>query len=211
MQNKKYDSPESEDSRAVAQVEEDTMEQEDEDSVELYHGGMPCATCGSEDGAGCSDSMGLMGGCGMGVTVGSDSVSGNPIPAGSTAKNVRDDIPALLSEGEYVVPADVLNYHGLKFFESLRDEAKLGLMDMAFAGQIQSYNPDDTDEEVCVKCGGTGEVDGEPCLYCGFDTDVEESMVETSVETMDGEETTEEKQTKDLSYKPRVAVALLKK
>jgi hypothetical protein len=212
MQNKKYDSPESEDSRAVSQVEEDTIEQEDEDSVELYHGGMPCATCGSEDGAGCSDSMGLMGGCGMGVTVGSDPVSGNPIPAGSTAKNVRDDIPALLSEGEYVVPADVLNYHGLKFFESLRDEAKLGLMDMAFAGQIQSYNPEKEDEETHTMPDGT-EMEGATHEEYSEDedSDVDEAMVETSTETMDGEETTQEKQARDLSYKPTVKIALMRK
>ena len=38
-----------------------------------------------------------------------DPVSGNPIPNGSMAEEVRDDIPAQLSEGEYVVPADVLD------------------------------------------------------------------------------------------------------
>ena len=37
-----------------------------------------------------------------------DPVSGNEIPPGSMAKEVRDDIPAQLSEGEYVVPADVV-------------------------------------------------------------------------------------------------------
>ena len=37
-----------------------------------------------------------------------DPVSGNDIPAGSMAKEVRDDIPAQLSDGEYVVPADVM-------------------------------------------------------------------------------------------------------
>ena len=32
------------------------------------------------------------------------------------AKEVRDDIPAQLSEGEYVVPADVVQYYGVKGF-----------------------------------------------------------------------------------------------
>ena len=31
------------------------------------------------------------------------------------ATEVRDDIPAMLSEGEYVVPADVLRYYGVNF------------------------------------------------------------------------------------------------
>ena len=64
----------------------------------------------------------------FGDTRGVDPVSGNPIPIGSTAENVRDDIPAQLSEGEYVVPADVVNYWGLKLFEDLRAAAKIGFL-----------------------------------------------------------------------------------
>jgi len=65
-----------------------------------------------------------------------DPVSGNEVPPGSTAKEVRDDIPAQLSEGEYVVPADVVRYYGVKFFEDLRDAAKMGLQDMEARGRI---------------------------------------------------------------------------
>ena len=65
-----------------------------------------------------------------------DPVSGNEIPIGATAENVRDDIPAQLSEGEYVVPADVVNYYGVKFFEDLRSEAKEGFQEMAETGRI---------------------------------------------------------------------------
>ena len=43
-----------------------------------------------------------------------DPVSGNEIPKASTAEEVRDDIPARLSEGEFVLPADVVRYHGLE-------------------------------------------------------------------------------------------------
>ncbi len=63
-------------------------------------------------------------------------MSGNEIPIGATAENVRDDIPAQLSEGEYVVPADVVNYYGVKFFEDLRSEAKEGFQEMAETGRI---------------------------------------------------------------------------
>ena len=69
-------------------------------------------------------------------TVGQDPVSGNDIPLGSTAENVRDDIPTNLSEGEIVVPADVVNFHGVKLFEDLRAEAKLGYAQMAQDGRI---------------------------------------------------------------------------
>jgi hypothetical protein len=65
-----------------------------------------------------------------------DPVSGNEIPAGSLAKEVRDDIPAQLSEGEYVVPADVVQYYGVKFFEDLRMQAKMGLAQMDRDGRI---------------------------------------------------------------------------
>ena len=65
-----------------------------------------------------------------------DPVSGNEVPSGSMAEEVRDDIPAQLSEGEYVVPADVVRYYGVKFFEDLRDQAKMGLAEMEANGRI---------------------------------------------------------------------------
>jgi hypothetical protein len=65
-----------------------------------------------------------------------DPVSGNEIPPGSMASEVRDDIPAQLSEGEYVVPADVLRFYGVKFFEDLRSEAKQGMSQMEADGRI---------------------------------------------------------------------------
>jgi len=65
-----------------------------------------------------------------------DPVSGNEVPPGSLPVEVRDDIDVNLSEGEYVVPADVLRFHGVKFFEDLRAEAKMGLAGMDAAGRI---------------------------------------------------------------------------
>lgn len=65
-----------------------------------------------------------------------DPVSGNEVPPGSMASEVRDDVPAMLSEGEYIVPADVVRYYGVKFFEDLRSQAKSGLMDMEQNGRI---------------------------------------------------------------------------
>lgn len=69
-------------------------------------------------------------------TIGIDPVSGNEIPMGSTAENVRDDIPANLSEGEIVVAADVVNFHGVKLFEDLRAEAKMGYQEMSQDGRM---------------------------------------------------------------------------
>ena len=65
-----------------------------------------------------------------------DPVSGNDVPPGSLPEEVRDDIDAKLSEGEYVVPADVVRYYGVKFFENLRTKAKQGLQQMDEDGRI---------------------------------------------------------------------------
>jgi len=81
------------------------------------------------------------------VTVGIDEHSGNEVPAGSKDEEVRDDIPAMLSEGEYVVPADVVRWHGLKTLEGLRCEAKQALGLMAMHDRI-SFVDEDTKEPV---------------------------------------------------------------
>ena len=65
-----------------------------------------------------------------------DPISGNEVPQGSFPNEVRDDVPAMLSEGEYVVPADVLRFYGLKFFEDLRGNAKVELQRMSQEGRI---------------------------------------------------------------------------
>ena len=65
-----------------------------------------------------------------------DPVSGNEVPTGSLPEEVRDNIDARLSEGEYVVPADVVRFFGVKFFEDLRTQAKMGFSDMEANGRI---------------------------------------------------------------------------
>jgi hypothetical protein len=77
-----------------------------------------------------------------------DPVSGNAVPVGSLQEEVRDDVDAKLSPGEYVVPADVVRYFGLDFFMQLRDKAKTGLARMENIGQMgnseSTTNPTDT-------------------------------------------------------------------
>jgi len=70
------------------------------------------------------------------TTVGVDPVSGNDVPMGASPEEVRDDIPAQLSAGEYVVPADVVQYYGVKFFEDLRTSAKMGYDSMQQNGRV---------------------------------------------------------------------------
>ena len=77
-----------------------------------------------------------------------DPVSGNEVPPGSLPEEVRDDIPALLSQGEYVVPADVLRYYGVKFFEDLREQAKTDLAEMDANGRIGGEPVPETEDDL---------------------------------------------------------------
>ena len=76
-----------------------------------------------------------------------DPVSGNDVPVGSTKKEVRDDIPAMLSEGEFVFPADVTRFIGLEKLMQQRQDAKMGLKTMEAMGQMgnseEATMPDD--------------------------------------------------------------------
>lgn len=76
-----------------------------------------------------------------------DEVSGNEVPSGSTRKEVRDDIPANISEGEFIFPADVVRYLGLEKLMQMRQMAKMGLKEMEAMGQMgnsdEATMPDD--------------------------------------------------------------------
>jgi hypothetical protein len=76
-----------------------------------------------------------------------DPVSGNDVPPGSTQEEVRDDIPAQLSEGEFVFPADVVRFIGLEKLMKIRQRAKAGLRMMEEMGQMgnseEAIMPDD--------------------------------------------------------------------
>ena len=76
----------------------------------------------------------------------SDPVSGNPIPVGSSAENVRDDIEAMISEGEYVLPANVVKWHGLKHIMDMQAEAEMGLMGMYDTGLIKYAGEEEAEE-----------------------------------------------------------------
>lgn len=105
---------------------------ENDEKMQMYHGGMPCGCEGDCDGS----CMGMM----------SDPVSGNPIPVGSSAENVRDDIEAMISEGEYVLPANVVKWHGLKHIMGMQSEAEMGLMGMFDMGLIQYAGEEEAEE-----------------------------------------------------------------
>jgi len=76
-----------------------------------------------------------------------DEVSGNKVPIGGTKEGVRDDIPANVSEGEFIFPADVVRFVGLDKLMSIRQKAKMGLQKMEDMGQMGNSDeatiPDD--------------------------------------------------------------------
>ena len=116
---------------AIQQAMADDPEQDEK--YGMAHGGMACGCDGGED-------------CGCGGLM-TDPVSGNEIPIGSSAENVRDDIEIMISEGEYVLPADVVKWHGLKHIMDMEAEAKMGLMSMYADGLIQYVDEEGSVEE----------------------------------------------------------------
>ncbi len=116
---------------AIQQAMADDPEQDEK--YGMAHGGMACGCGGGED-------------CGCGGLM-TDPVSGNEIPIGSSAENVRDDIEIMISEGEYVLPADVVKWHGLKHIMDMEAEAKMGLMGMYAQGLIQYVDEEGSVEE----------------------------------------------------------------
>ena len=66
----------------------------------------------------------------------------NDPPVGSTPSEVADDIPAMISEGEFVIPADVVRYVGLDKIRAMMQEAKHGLACMEDEGLIVDVDED---------------------------------------------------------------------
>lgn len=98
-----------------------------------------------------------------------DPVSGNEVPTGSLQEEVRDDIDAKLSEGEFVFPADVVRYIGLENLMQLRQKAKEGLRTMEEMGQMGNSEEAVMDDDMEYNA----EIDA---LIDEFDPDEPESM-----------------------------------
>lgn len=65
---------------------------------------------------------------------------------GALPSEKADDINAKLSEGEFVIPAEEVRWHGLKTFMHMKEEAQRGLMQMKDMGQIQDIGGSDEPE-----------------------------------------------------------------
>ena len=154
----------------------------DDEIAEMYHGGMPCDCEGGDD-CGCMNE-GMMGPV--------DPISGNPIPVGSSAKNVRDDIPVMLSEGEYVLPAHVVKYHGLKHIMEMQSEAEMGLMMMHEEGLIyhvedESESGSEDTEDTEVQAEDDTEQEEKEVIETPQGNEIEVASTMTTEEEMDAE------------------------
>jgi Arc/MetJ-type ribon-helix-helix transcriptional regulator len=99
--------------------------------------------------------------------------TGNDVPIGSLPNEVADDIDAKLSEGEFVLPADVVRYIGLERLMKLRDDAKKGLQRMAEIGQMGNA------EEVGAMSNSTFEDEDEDKEDTGqFEIDIDDILAE---------------------------------
>ena len=170
----------------------------DDEKVQMSHGGM--ATYGSSCGCGAMSEEDCM--CGMmDGLMGFDGISGNPIPVGSNAENVRDDIDAKLSTDEYVLPAHVVKWHGLKHIQMMQSEAEMGLMSMQMDGLIQhveekSDSQGSKDSEVSSESnskqkGAKAKAEASEEIYSGEGVDVEVATIEVD-DKLDDEEDTKE-------------------
>ncbi len=103
-----------------------------------------------------------------------DPVSGNEVPVGSLPEEVRDDVDAKLSPGEFVIPADVVRFIGLERLMKMRDEAKKGIQRMTDIGQMG--NADEVGEE----SNSTYEDDG-------FESEIDDILGEVENENNGGD------------------------
>jgi hypothetical protein len=103
-----------------------------------------------------------------------DPVSGNEVPVGSLPEEVRDDVDAKLSPGEFVIPADVVRFIGLERLMKMRDEAKKGIQRMSDIGQMG--NADEVGEE----SNSTYEDDG-------FESEIDDILGEVENENNGGD------------------------
>lgn len=90
-----------------------------------------------------------------------DPESGNKVPIGAMQEEVRDDVPAQLSEGEFVFPADVVRYIGLERLMMMRQAAKKGLMQMEEMGQMSNGEEGSEEEDTAEFESQIDEIMGE--------------------------------------------------
>lgn len=70
-----------------------------------------------------------------------DPISGNEVPPGAKPEEVRDDVPINVSEGEFIIPANVVRYIGLEKIEAMVAKAREALGDDSTGGGTEDDEP----------------------------------------------------------------------
>ena len=79
-----------------------------------------------------------------------DEASGNEVPNGALKEEVRDDQPAMLSPGEFVIPAYAVRYFGVEQFVKMLRAAKQGMEQLSDMGLTGEPNSDDSSLETAM-------------------------------------------------------------
>jgi len=118
---------------------------------------MPMAKDGTEEiEAGLVDEGGMI-----------DEESGNDVPNGALKEEVRDDQPAMLSPGEFVMPAYAVRYFGVENLVKMLRAAKQGMGQLDDLGLTGEPNSDDAGLETAVLPSEMQEEGGMPTLAVG--------------------------------------------
>jgi len=99
-----------------------------------------------------------------------DPVSGNPVPPGALPQEVRDDKTVNVSEGEYVIPANVVRFYGLDKLEKMVSTAQEKLQELHGKGRMGGSSPDDlpfSPEELISQEGEEAPVEDVPAFAEG--------------------------------------------
>jgi hypothetical protein len=112
-----------------------------------------------------------------------DEASGNEVPNGALKEEVRDDQPAMLSPGEFVIPAYAVRYIGVERLVGLLREAKQGMEQLDDIGLTGEPNSDDAGLETAVLPSEMQEEGGMPTLAVGGMPTIKPGAVTTTALT----------------------------
>ncbi len=112
-----------------------------------------------------------------------DEASGNEVPNGALKEEVRDDQPAMLSPGEFVIPAYAVRYIGVERLVGLLREAKQGMEQLDDIGLTGEPNSDDAGLETAVLPSEMQEEGDTPTLAVGGMPTIKPGAVTTTALT----------------------------
>jgi hypothetical protein len=112
-----------------------------------------------------------------------DEESGNDVPNGALKEEVRDDQPAMLSPGEFVMPAYAVRYFGVENLVKMLRAAKQGMEQLDDLGLTGEPNSNDAGLETAVLPSEMQEKGATPTLAVGGMPTIKPGAVTTTALT----------------------------